>query len=982
VAAAAVEAGMAIVESMSPFAIDAVLPSLLAGISVKAKPQTKEATLNIISALATKSPLAIGYSLVSLCSPVAELTCDIKKEVKAAALACMTAIAACSGNKDLVPFLPSVVEAASSITNTHKCVEKLAGCIFVQNVETPALAVMLPVLSRGLNDKSSEVKRTCCLIVDNMCKVVEDPAAVVPVMPKLEPLVKSAMEKISDPEARSVAERAYATMTKAAEGSDLKKVTTETAADMLKACCGDKMTSDAELFLPYVASLAAAATNMRSYDAEDWKRSVALCAPFDEVIDNVRSKLELASRPAEEVEEEDTEGVDLYKGAFSLAYGTLTLLRDAKMHLKRDRFYGLLGPNQCGKTTLMRAIANEQLDGFPKRDELKSVFVEHEIEDEEVGVQDDGFPILSVDKPGWWWVQHTCNDIYKMENKVDEETVKELMKSIGFGYPGGPDRAANLENPVTSYSGGWKMKMQLCAAQLMNADVLMLDEPTGHLDVDNIKWLEDWLESFPGSIICTSHFSPFLDKMCTHIIDFQDRKLKTFKGEKGRTLTQFVEKYPEKKAYFELSNEVMKFVFPEPGAMEGVKSRSKTILRMDKVTFQYPTKDKPTIMDVSLTVSQVSRVAVIGANGAGKSTAIKVLVGEQKPTEGSIWKAPGLRMAYVAQHAFHHLEKHMQETPTAYLMWRFAGNDDKESLEFKTQELSVDEEKARSQLWCIDSTTGDVRRCIDPKEDAKKAKVDEANAVTPEACVNRRQKKKEKTFEYEVKWMLKPMENNVWVEKDILIKMGYLKMVQREDERQAAMSGLMTKQLTAQSIEKHLGDFGVDPESASHTQINQLSGGMKVKVVLAACMWQNPHVLILDEPTNYLDRNGLGALVLAIKDYKGGVLIISHNKEFCDSVATEKWIMKGGYLRIEGQSVEAEEDKSAGVKVIEDVFDGAGNKIVVKQDAALSAKDAKKKLKDVEKKLKDGKKNKTLSEEEVWELEDKIAELKERIGKE
>merc|ERR1719287_400745 len=110
-------------------------------------------------------------------------------------------------------------------------------------------------------------------------------------------------------------------------------------------------------------------------------------------------------------------------------------------------------------------------------------------------------------------------------------------------------------------------------------------------------------------------------------------------------------------------------------------------------------------MDVSLTVSQVSRVAVIGANGAGKSTAIKVLVGEQKPTEGTIWKAAGLRMAYVAQHAFHHLEKHMKESPTQYIMWRFAGNDD--------------------------------------KEDAKKAKIDEMGAVVPDACVNRRQKKKE-----------------------------------------------------------------------------------------------------------------------------------------------------------------------------------------------------------------------------------------------
>merc|ERR1712023_25274 len=375
-------------------------------------------------------------------------------------------------------------------------------------------------------------------------------------------------------------------------------------------------------------------------------------------------------------------------------------------------------------------------------------------------------------------------------------------------------------------------------------------------------------------------------------------------GTKGSTLTEFVEKYPEKKAYFELSNEVMKFTFPAPGPLEGVKSRSRQILRMNNITFTYPTKDKPTIMDVNLTVSQVSRVAVIGANGAGKSTAIKILVGEMTPQVGTIWKASGLRMAYVAQHAFHHLEKHMQETPTQYIMWRFAGNDDKESLEFKSTELSVDEEAARAAKWCIDTVSGNVRRCTSAKEDPKKAKQDEAGAVVPDAILNRRQKKKEKTYEYEVKWQFKPIENNVWVERDILIKMGYLKMVQREDEKQAAMAGLQTKQLTQPGVEKHLGNFGVDPESASHTQISQLSGGMKVKVVLAAAMWQNPHILVLDEPTNYLDREGLGALVLAIKDYQGGVLIISHNKEFCEGVATEKWIMQGGKLRIEGESID------------------------------------------------------------------------------
>merc|ERR1711998_470126 len=514
--------------------------------------------------------------------------------------------------------------------------------------------------------------------------------------------------------------------------------------------------------------------------------------------------------------------------------------------------------------------------------------------------------------------------------------VKDLMIETGFGYPGGPDRAANLDNPVTTYSGGWKMKMQLCAAQLMNADVPMLDEPTGHLDVDNIKWLEDWLESFPGSIICTSHFSPFLDKMCTHIIDFQDRKLKTFKGEKGRCLDQFVDRYPEKRSYFELSNEVMKFTFPTPGPLEGVKSRSKVVLRMNNVDVQYPTKDKPTIMDVSLTVSQVSRVAVIGANGAGKSTAIKALVGEQAPSKGTIWKAPGLRMAYVAQHALHHLEKHMSSTPTQYIMWRFAGNDDKESLEFKTDKLSVDEEAAREKKWCIDAVTGEARRCVTEKEDPKKAKQDEANAVVPDAVLNRKQRKKEKTFEYEVKWCFKPIESNTWVEKDTLIAMGFKKLVEREDERQAAMAGLMTKQLTQPGVEKHLADFGVDAESASHTQLSQLSGGMKVKVVLAASMWQNPHVLILDEPTNYLDRDGLGALVLAIKDYEGGVLIISHNKEFCDNVATEKWIMKGGYLRIEGESVETKAGKETDNGGPAEVFDGAGNKIEVKKTLTMA----------------------------------------------
>ena len=135
-----------------------------------------------------------------------------------------------------------------------------------------------------------------------------------------------------------------------------------------------------------------------------------------------------------------------------------------------------------------------------------------------------------------------------------------------------------------------------------------------------------------------------------------------------------------------------------------MKSCSKVVLYMTSVYFQYPTKDKPTLVDVNLTLSQVSRVAVIGARSGRKSTAIKVLVNEQLPTSGSIWKAAGLRLVFEAQHAFHHLEEHMQETSTNYIVWRFAGNDDKECIEFKSDEFAVDEVRPFGEVvhrWCV-----------------------------------------------------------------------------------------------------------------------------------------------------------------------------------------------------------------------------------------------------------------------------------------
>jgi len=527
-----------------------------------------------------------------------------------------------------------------------------------------------------------------------------------------------------------------------------------------------------------------------------------------------------------------------------------------------------------------------------------------------------------------------------------------------------------MNNPITTYSGGWKVKMQLACAALINADILMLDEPTGHLDVKNIEWLKDWLRKFPGSIIATSANSQFLDEMCTHIVDFEDRKLRQFKAEKGEVLTRYVEKYPEKSAYFELSNKKQKFVFPTPGPLEGVKSKGRAILKMNKVTFRYPTHEKPTVADICLSVCMLSRVGVVGPNGAGKSTAIKLLIGELKQEAGTVFRHGGMRMAYVAQHAFHHLEKHLTKTPVQYILWRFAGNDDRESLENQTKEINVDEEALRAVKWCVDSRSGNVRKCVIG---------DKADKPIEPDCILNRRKNKQKKYEYEVKLMHKPIDAAVWIERDTMVAMGYEKLACREDEKQAAAAGLMSKPLTAPSVEKALKDFGLDAESASHNPIASLSGGQKVKVVLAAAMWQNPHVLILDEPTNYLDRDGLGALSLGLKDFGGGVVIISHNMEFTNSICTEKWIMEAGRLTAEGEAV-GDETLDDGGDGADEIVDGAGNVIKVNKMKTMTEKDRKKAIKEIEKRLKEHKKKNTMTDADMWELQDKLQEHKNELG--
>lgn len=942
----------------------------------------KKYSYMLLHDLIKEHPNQIKISMPELIPMVSSDVNDIVASIKESASSALEIILKCSGNIDLDAFVPAVLMGIKSGDKIYDAVEALASCVFVQNVEAPALAITMPIIMRGLNDKKTATRRLTCVIIDNMCKLIEHPKEILPFYANLKTSLERCIDIMSDPEARKVSVRALNTLKESCvdnEDSIFHKQFSEFK-EILSSEYKNHAINVENNLLESQSILVTNLCNSNNLDENTWKTIIqdysSEEAKQNEKLTEIIQKAYQVAKDTYKVNEiifEDNEaGKDLYKGEFSLAYGALTLLNTTHLHLKQNRFYGLLGPNNCGKTTLMRAIANEQVEGFPKKDELRTIFVEHEIQEIEVGEDEKGFPILNIDLCGVDWVVHCCNVVYSMEPPVIAEQVEKVMQEIGFGYAKkdiGKDRAADMGMGITTYSGGWKVKMQLCAATLMNADILMLDEPTGHLDVTNIAWIKNWLKGFMdggGSIIATSHDSSFLNEMCTHLIDFQSRKLRMFTGVRGNVLQDFVEKYPEKKSYFELRNDVVKFKFPEPGQLEGVKSMSKTLLKMTNVTFQYPTRDTPTIFDINLECSRISRVGVIGANGAGKSTAIKILIGELKPMIGNVNKHPDLRMAYIAQHAFHHLEKHLHKTPTQYIMWRFAGNEDKEGLDMINKEGDDDEKVIKHYL--VSNDTMELHPCETPAEEKK--------AVEVESISTRRENKKMKTKEYEVKWKGKPEDMKMWVRREILIKMGAKKLVQRHDEKEAIMAGVASKTLTTKDIEKHFADFGIEPEQANHTLIKSLSGGQKVKVVLAASLWQNPHLVILDEPTNYLDRDGLGALTNAIHEFKGGIVIISHNREFTNAVTSEKWIMEKGRLRKEGESIQKEEDKVDSIAAQnETVFDSFGNELKIEKKVTLSDKEKKKVMKTMQKQIKDGKKKGTLNNSEIAELEEKLFQL-------
>merc|ERR550539_346563 len=220
-----------------------------------------------------------------------------------------------------------------------------------------------------------------------------------------------------------------------------------------------------------------------------------------------------------------------------------------------------------------------------------------------------------------------------------------------------------------------------------------------------------------------------------------------------------------------------------------------------------------------------------------------------------------------------------------------------------------------------------------------------------------RKQNKSKEYEYEVRYAGSTVEHGEYLPQKTLKKMGWDKAMKGVDLKLAQTAGMIAKPLSTKNVEEHLEGCGLAREFGTHYRMSALSGGQKVKVVLAAAMWMQPHIVILDEPTNYLDRESLGALAGAIESFEGGVIIISHNNEFCSKLCPETWVMDAGHLETKGDAewMLKQDTKIEALEQITEVTDAAGNVSKVKQaKKKMSKKEEKQMMKKVKAKLKEG----------------------------
>ncbi|GAO37197.1 ABC transporter [Sulfuricella sp. T08] len=494
--------------------------------------------------------------------------------------------------------------------------------------------------------------------------------------------------------------------------------------------------------------------------------------------------------------------------------GGIALFQQVNLQAYSNQRIGLVGKNGCGKSTLFRLIRGELK---PDSGEISLqagktlAYVEQEIANSTQPalefVLDGDIQLRQLEKTlareqhdaAWFDAQHRYEAI---DGYAAKSRAAQLLNGLGFAND-------TLERPVTSFSGGWRMRLNLARALMHRADLLLLDEPTNHLDLEAILWLEQYLARYPGSILLVSHDREFLNATVNRIAHVHDCVIDSYAGDYDDFERARAEKISQQNQAFQtqqakiahLEDFVRRFRAKATKAKQA-QSRVKALerltriapahvtdghfeleieapergpdllLRAEKMGFAYG--DKTLFQNVDLALRAGARIALLGPNGAGKSTLIKLLVGELEPISGKLEITPDVRIGYFAQH----------------------------------------------QLENLDST------------------------ATPLQHMER----------------LAPKE-------------------------------------TTLALRTFLGRFGL-AGSSEDRPVDSFSGGEKSRLALALLAWQKPHLLLLDEPTNHLDLDMRDALTLALEEYTGAVVLVSHDRSLIRAVADELWLIADGEAKL------------------------------------------------------------------------------------
>ncbi|MEG5264961.1 ATP-binding cassette domain-containing protein [Pseudomonas sp. JDS28PS106] len=501
--------------------------------------------------------------------------------------------------------------------------------------------------------------------------------------------------------------------------------------------------------------------------------------------------------------------------SLTLQRGPQRLLEDAELTLHAGQKAGLIGANGAGKSSLFALLRGELAPDSgdcllpadwriahmrQEVDTLERLGVDYVL-DGDVRLREIQRQLAEAEAAQDGSAQARLHaELDSADGYTADARARKLLAGLGFTNE-------QMERQVGSFSGGWRMRLNLAQALMCPSDLLLLDEPTNHLDLDAILWLEEWLKSYPGTLLLISHDRDFLDAVVDHIAHVEQRKITLYRGgysafERARAerLAQQQQAYEKQQAQrAHMEKYIARFKAQATKARQA-QSRIKALERMEELSaahvdspfnFVFRESDKlsrplldlsdarlgygdKTILEkVKLQLAPGARIGLLGPNGAGKSTLIKNLAGELSPQSGRLVRGENLSVGYFAQH----------------------------------------------QLDSLDA---------------------KANP---------------------------------------LLHLQRLAPTERE-----------------QTLRDFLGGFDFRGARLDEPVVN-FSGGEKARLALALIAWEKPNLLLLDEPTNHLDLEMRLALTMALQEFSGAVLVVSHDRHLLKSTTDDFLLVADGRVQ-------------------------------------------------------------------------------------